>query len=82
MGNSFSATEYREQIVKFSTDALGSADEAALNQFLAHSEDFYNMFNNSSLEDFRKVKEDLPENLSYLISYVSSIYGGSFHEGN
>lgn len=36
------------------------------------SEDFYNMFSACQLEDFRKVKEAKPDNIIYLMSYVSS----------
>lgn len=34
------------------------------------SDDFYNVFTTSVLDDFRKIKEEKVDNLVYLISYV------------
>ncbi len=34
MGNSFSSTEYREQVLKFSKDFLSSEDNVGLSNFL------------------------------------------------
>lgn len=70
MGSSFSTVEYREQIIKFQTDALSHDDNDKLKNFLLQSEDFYNVFTATVLEDFRKIKEQKSENLVYLISYV------------
>jgi hypothetical protein len=71
MGNSFSSTEYREQIVKFSKDFLTSEDNATLANFLMQSEDFYNVFTNSLLDDYRKIKQEKVDNLIYIMSFVS-----------
>ena len=38
------------------------------------SEDFYNVFTTSLLDDFRKVKVEKIDNLIYLISYVSKVF--------
>ena len=78
MGSSFSTVEYREQIQKFQTNYLSLEDNDNLNKFLSHSEDFYNVFTTSTLDDFRKVKEEKPDNFVYLISHVSYHYA-HFH---
>lgn len=72
MGNSFSTTDYREQLVKFSKDFLSNDDTLALSNFLLQSDDFYNVYTTASLEDFRKVKVEKGDNLVYLMSYVSN----------
>ncbi len=43
------------------------------------SEDFYNVFSNSSLDDYRKIKDEKLENFIYIISYVRKM--GSFEIG-
>lgn len=58
-------------MLKFQKELIGPDDLTNLNDFLSQSEDFYNMFNTCTLEDFRKVKEDKCDNLVYLFSYVS-----------
>lgn len=70
MGGSFSATEYRDQIVKFQKNYLSLEDSDDLQWFLLQSEDFYNMFTTCQLEDFRRVKEAKADNIVYLMSYV------------
>lgn len=37
------------------------------------SEDFINVFTTTSLEDFRRIREDKPENLAYLFSYCVKV---------
>ncbi len=70
MGSSFSTTEYREQILKFSKDYLSNDDNQSLSNFILHSDDFYNVFTTCTLEDFRKMKIEKADNLIYLMSYV------------
>lgn len=74
MGGTFSTVEYREQIQKFQTNFLSMEDNDTLNAFFSHSDDFYNVFTTSTLDDFRKVKEEKPDNIIYLISYVISLF--------
>lgn len=71
MGNSFSTTDYREQVIKFSKEFLSIEDNEGLSNFLIQSEDFYNVFTTCVLEDFRKVKMEKADNLIYLMSFVS-----------
>jgi hypothetical protein len=70
MGNSFSATEYREQVIKFSKEFLTLEDNLGLTNFLIQSEDFYNVFTTCVLEDFRKIKAEKVDNFVYLMSFV------------
>jgi hypothetical protein len=44
-----------------------------LNKFVSHSEDFYNVFTTCTLDDFRKIKEEKPDNLIYLMSHVLTL---------
>jgi hypothetical protein len=70
MGGSFSTVEYREQIIKFQSNLLTHEDDEKIKHFLMVSDDFYNVFTASVLEDFRKIKEEKVDNLIYLLSYV------------
>lgn len=70
MGAKFSTVEYREQVLKFSSDFLSNADSEALTKFLMMSEDFYNVFTTVMLDEFRKVKTEKIDNLVYLMSFV------------
>lgn len=71
MGGSFSATDYRDQIINFQKNYLGQENATQLQNFLQMSEDFYNVFTSCYLDDYRKVKESKPDNIIYLMSYVS-----------
>ena len=70
MGNTFSAKDYQGQISKFSIDFLTHEDSGNLNNFILQSEDFYNVTTTCLLEDFRKIKQEKPDNFVYLMSYV------------
>ena len=72
MGGSFSSTDYRESIIKFQKDFLSQDDNEALTTFLVNSEDFYNVFTSCTLDDYRKVKEEKPDNIIY--SHLSRTY--------
>lgn len=74
MGSTFSTTEYREQVQKFSKDFLTHEDSGSLNNFLLMSEDFYNVSTTCLLDDFRKIKVEKIDNLVYLMSYVRQFY--------
>ena len=53
MGATFSATEYTKQIASFNENVLGNLNDEEINNFLAMSSDFYNVFSSSTLEDYR-----------------------------
>ena len=44
---------------------------ADLKLFLDQSSDFYNVFTSSTLDDYRALKREKPENFIFLISQVS-----------
>jgi hypothetical protein len=71
MGASFSTTEYREQIIKLQTELLGQDQMQQLSDFVGQSDEFWNVFSATSLEDFRRIRDDKGDNLSFLFSYVS-----------
>lgn len=82
MGAKFSTIEYREQVMKFSTDFLTSADSEVLTKFLMMSDDFYNVVTTVMLDEFRRVKIEKTDNLIYLMSFVSAISLTSHRQSN
>lgn len=75
MGGTFSTQQYRDTVIGFQRNYLGTENLADLNNFLLESDDFYNVFTTTSLDDFRRIKEEKPDNIVYIMSFVKqSIY--------
>jgi hypothetical protein len=73
MGGSFSATDYIKTIRSFSESELTKDHDSTIQLFLSQSNDFFNVFTSSTLDDYRTMKKTNANNLVYLISSVSAI---------
>ena len=73
MGTGFSMTEaeYAKQVTSFKQTELTVDNAEELDKFLGVSHDFNFVFTSISLDDFRQVKRDKPQNAIHLISHVS-----------
>jgi hypothetical protein len=79
MGATFSANDYIKQIRGFSVRELTREQDDEVKVFLMLSEDFFNVFTSSSLDDYRQLKKANANNLIFLISQVRSFANLSNH---
>jgi hypothetical protein len=56
-GGSFSQSDYKDQLGKFTQEFLNLEHSNDIDKFLQSSEDFANVFTTVFLEDFRNIKE-------------------------
>jgi len=72
-GYSITETEYAKQVASFRTTELTIDNADELTTFLQVSSDFNFVFTSATLDDFRKIMKDRPQNAIHLISHVSQI---------
>ena len=70
-GLSISETEYAKKVQSFSLTDLSPEQSDDLTNFLSVSHDFHFVFTSVTLDDFRQVMKDKPQNAIHLISHVS-----------
>jgi len=72
-GYSITETEYAKQVASFRATELTIDNADELTTFLQVSSDFNFVFTSATLDDFRKIMKDRPQNAIHLISHVSQI---------
>jgi hypothetical protein len=79
MGNSFSAPDYVQTIDSFAeSNKLTKANSDEVNTFFRLSQSFANVFGESTLAQYRTIKQKMPENLIFLISQAcKAMYDGA-----
>lgn len=70
-GYSITETEYAKQVASFRSTELTVDNADELTTFLQVSSDFNFVFTSVTLDDFRKVMKEKPQNAIHLISHVS-----------